>query len=414
MIENAKKILNKGFPALTHRNFRYFWTGQCVSLIGTWVQRTAQQWLVYSMTKSPFLLGILGVFQFAPTLIFSLFAGVFVDRFPKKKILLTTQTIMMTQAFLLAFLVWTGLVRYWHILLLAALLGMVDTFDIPTRQSFFIELVGKEDLMGAIALNSASVNGARIIGPALSGLLMAYLGTAFCFFLNGLSFIAVLCGLTAVKTYSAHIRERGGSVLSETWAGLKHIAGSRTLSGAILTMLAVGTFAMNTNVLIPVYAKQILHRQAAGYSFLLSAMGFGSFIGALFVSARAKRGPKKKILFGSALSICLILLLLGLVRQYYLAIIILAVFGFSSLMFMTTTNSTIQLNADDQYRGRVMSVYNLAFLGTTPIGNLYAGFVSEKLGVNFGFFACGIAALLLVAGIILVMRKKAAGHISSP
>jgi MFS family permease len=394
------------FPALTYRNFRYFWTGQCLSLLGTWMQRTAQQWLVYDMTKSPLLLGLLGVFQFGPVLLFSLFAGVWVDRFPKKKILLFTQTILMLQAIILALLVWTGSAKYWHILILAAVMGFANTLDMPTRQSFIFELVGKADLMSGIALNSAIVNLSKIIGPAIAGVIITLLGTAACFFFNGFSFIAVLIGLICIKTNESVIRPPTRRVLPDIMEGLRYIAANRLLWSAVLAMLAVGTFAMNSNVIMPVFAREVLHKQATGYSFLLSAMGLGSFIGALIVSSRSQAGPQKEVLFASAGAICIFYMVLGLVHNYAVSLILFVAIGYFTVHFMTTVNSMIQLNANDEHRGRAMSVYSLAFAGTTPIGNLFAGGITEKLGSNAGFFACGITALALLIVILLGINNN--------
>jgi MFS family permease len=403
----ATENLANSFSALKHRNFRYFWFGQCISLLGTWVQRTAQLWLVYSITKSPFLLGILGVFQFGPMLLFSIFAGPFVDRFPKRSLLIITQTILMIQAFILAFLVWTGHVQYWHILILAMIMGFVNTIDMPTRQSFIIEMVGKEDLLSGVALNSAIVNLAKIIGPAVSGIAIASLGTASCFFLNGVSFIAVLIGLFFIKTNSITNRKKSSSVFSDTLEGLRYIIASPVLLRAILIMLAVGTFAMNSDVIIPVFAKEVVHKGASGYGYLLSAMGIGSLIGAIVVSVRSKKTPSGKLLFVSAVLECLLYVGLGFVKNYWLSILFLLILGFFSVVFMTTANSTVQLNSTSEYRGRAMSVYTLAFAGTTPIGNFFAGTITEKLGSNAGFFACGFVTILCIAGILLwVLRKR--------
>lgn len=406
---NAAQLkLAHNFPALTHRNFRYFWMGQCLSLLGTWMQRTAQQWLVYDMTKSPLLLGLLGVAQFGPVLLFSLFAGVVVDRYAKKRILILTQTVLMLQAVIFALLVATAQVRYWHILILAAIMGFANTLDMPARQSFIIELVGKQDLMSGIALNSAIVNLAKIIGPALAGLTITFFGIACCFFFNGLSFIAVLIGLFFIHTDFITLRPKNEKVLIDIVEGIKYIAASKILWGAVLAMLAVGTFAMNSNVIIPVFAREVLHKGASGYSFLLSAMGLGSFIGALIVSSRSNRGPSKQTLFGSAIIICAFYMLLGAVHSYCLSLIYLAIIGYFMVSFMTSVNSTIQINSDDLHRGRAMSVYSLAFSGSTPIGNLFAGGITEKLGSNAGFFACGLIALVLLAPIMLGVRDKSA------
>jgi predicted MFS family arabinose efflux permease len=404
-LSTPRRSLANNFPALTHRNFRYFWIGQCLSLLGTWMQLTAQQWLVYDMTNSPLLLGLLGAVQFGPVLLFSLFAGVLVDRFPKKKILLFTQTILMSQAFIFALLVWSGHAKYWHILVLAALVGFANTLDMPTRQSFVIELVGKKDLMSGIALNSSIVNLAKILGPAIAGLVITFFGTVACFFFNGLSFVAVLIGLMCIKTDKFSRRPNNISLLTDVREGLKYVVSSKVLLSAVLAMLAIGTFAMNSNVLMPVFAREVLHKPASGYSFLLSAMGMGSFIGSIIVSSKSKNGPNKTVLFGSAIILCILYMIMGEVHNYLASLLIIAVIGLFFVSFMTTINSTIQLNSDDEHRGRTMSVYSLAFTGTTPLGNLFAGGITERLGSNAGFFAGGIMALLFIA-VILIWAKN--------
>ena len=377
-----------------------------MSLLGTWMQRTAQQWMVYEMTKSAFLLGLLGVFQFGPVLILSLFAGVMVDRYPKKRILLLTQSLLMLQAVILALLVWTGQVRYWHILVLAAVMGLANTLDMPARQSFIVELVGKQDLMSGIALNSAIVHLARIIGPAIAGLIITFFSMAACFFLNGLSFIAVLVGLLFIKSSESLIRSKNRGMLGDVWEGLRYIASKQVLWATVLAMLAIATFAMNTNVIIPVYARDVLHKQATGYSLLLSAMGVGSFIGALVMSGRSKFGPSNRILWGSAVIQCLFYMLLIMVHSYAVSMTIIAIIGFLNVCFMTTVNSTIQLNSDDEHRGRAMGVFSLVFAGTTPLGNLLAGSIIERFGSNAGFFACGIFALAFLVLLGLRIRNK--------
>ena len=398
------KFVNN-FPALTHRNFRYFWSGQCLSLLGTWMQKTAQQWLVYDMTKSPLLLGLLGVAQFGPVLLFSLYAGAVIDRYPKKKILFLTQATLMLQAFIFALLVITNSAEYWHILLLATIMGFANTLDMPARQSYVIELVGKRDLMSGIALNSAIVNLAKIIGPALAGIVITLLGTAACFMVNGFSFIAVLIGLFFIHTEYIPARPKDVRILDDVREGIRYIAANKILLSSIFAMAAIGTFAMNSDVMIPVFAGEVLHMQVSGYSVMLTAMGIGSFVAALVVSSKAKQGPSRKLLFGSAIVVCVFYMLLGLVHNFYLTLIILVIIGFFSVNFLTTANSTIQLNSDDSHRGRVMSVYSLVFMGSTPIGNLFAGGVSEKWGANAGFFACGFVALLFLV-IILINTQK--------
>ncbi|KUO68516.1 MAG: hypothetical protein APF77_18540 [Clostridia bacterium BRH_c25] len=407
MIKLVKSKIIYGFPVLRHRNFRYFWYGQCLNSIIYWVQTTALQWLVYSLTSSPFLLGLLGGVQFAPYLVLSLHAGVFVDRFAKKRILITTQIIMMLQPFILAILIWTNHIQYWHILALVALKGCADTLDLPTRQSFFIELVGKDDILGATALNSAVSNIARIIGPAISGIIMAFSRTFFCFLLSGMLSIPILFLLFAIKTESKHIRNITNNVVSEILDGIKYIAENKVLSGAILSMLAVGTFALNISVLIPVFAKDVLGKEAGGFSSLLSAMGIGAVIAAVYLSIKAKNKPNKKGLYGSAVLLSTFLIVLGFVHHYYLAMIALVCFGFCNSFFLVVVNSIIQLTSSDQYRGRTMSIYILAFYGTGLAGNLFAGFLIEKYGANIGFFVFGTATVICIGMILLYLRDKA-------
>ena len=253
----AHERFNNAFPALANPNFRYFWFGQSISFLGTWMQRAAQQWLVYTLTKSALLLGFLGVAQFAPVLLFSLFAGAFIDRYPKKKIIYITQTALLTQALILSALVWTGHIRYWQVLVLATIMGFANTMDIPARQSIIIELVGKKNLTNAIALNSAIVNLARIAGPALSALLMANFGASFCFLFNGISFIPAIIGLYMTNPMTNHIgNKKQEAFFTSIIEGLKYILAKPVLLAAITSMLAVGTFALNMELIFPMKKKE--------------------------------------------------------------------------------------------------------------------------------------------------------------
>ena len=392
---------------MANPSFRYFWFGQCISFLGTWMQRAAQQWLVYTLTKSAFLLWILGVAQFAPVLLFSLFAGVFVDRYPKKKIIFLAQTALMIQAFILAALVWTGHIKYWQVLVLATIMGFANTLDMPARQSFIIELVGKKDLTNAIALNSAIVNLARIAGPALSAFLMINFGASFCFFFNSISFIPAMIGLymTRPLTNNASHKKRE-NIFTSIIEGLKYILAKPVLLSAVSTMLAAGTFAMNMEVIFPVFADRALHKGVHGYGFLLSANGLGSLVGSFWLAAKSKTGPSLRVLFSSALMLSLFLIIINFTRIYSLALIVSAIIGFYSIIFMMTVNSTIQLNSSSEYRGRTMSVYTLAFAGTTPLGNLFAGSITEKYGPGIGFLMCGAVTGILVLIIIGFIRFK--------
>lgn len=398
--------LSRTFPALTHKNFRYFWIGQCISLIGIWLQTTAQQWLVYTITQSAFLLGILGVAQFGPMLIFSLFAGVLADRYPKKSIILFTQTALMIQSFLMAALIWTGHLYYWQILILAAILGLANTLDMPARQSFFIELVGKEDLTNAIALNSSIVNLARIIGPATAALLMASVGAGFCFFLNGISFIPVLIILNLIRPQTMKIVNSKDNMIKSIIDGLKYIIKKPVLTCAILSLLAVGIFTMNSNVLLPVFTVQVLLQGVNGYGFLLSVMGIGSLGGALLVASKVRKEPKQKTMFTCSLLISGLMIVVFFIQSFLLAAVTFALIGFFTIVFLNIVNSTLQLNSSNDYRGRTMSVYILAFVGTTPIGNLFAGSLAQKFGPSVSFLICGVITAIMILALICWTQFK--------
>lgn len=400
-----KRWMQNNAGALTHKNFRYFWCGQAISLIGTWMQRTAQLWLVYSITNSAFLIGLLGVFQFAPMLLFSLFAGVIVDRYPKKKILLATQTVLMIQAFIMTILVWTGTVKYWHILVLALIMGIANTFDMPARQSYFISLVGKQHLMNAIALNSIVFNIARIIGPAISGLMMKYTGMTFCFLLNAVSFIAVIWGIHKIDIDGNPpniVRQK--NVFEDIKSGLSYSVKNTLVLMTMLFMGIICTFAMNNDVIIPVLAKTVLHKGETGYSVLLSCMGAGSLIGAYTIAKSSKVGPKIKNLVISSVCIAVLLMLTGLITNYYIDMFVIIGIGFFNLRFLNTANSLMQLNSSDEYRGRVMSLYSLLNAGTTPIGNFFAGTVTQDFGALKGYFSCGAVSGILI--VILIFYSK--------
>ncbi|GLC28853.1 MFS transporter [Clostridium omnivorum] len=404
---SAKLFLKNNFHALTHKNFRYYWMGQCVSLIGTWMQNIGQSWLVLSLTGSPFLLGLVGTIQFLPITVFSLFAGVIIDKFPKKKILLFTQIVSMLLAFALSALVFTKTIKYQYIIILAFILGCNNTIDTPTRQSFTIEVAGKEDLMNAIALNSATFNLARIIGPAVGALLMAYLGAGWCFLFNGLSFIAVIYGLLQIKAVPyVRMKQKETGVLKEIIDGLKYIKGNKNLMQSILLTTIMGIFAFNYSVLIPVFTKNVLMMQEKTYGFLMSSLGVGSLIGALGVSLKSKRGPKMTAMIRSIVIVSILLICTGLTRYYYITALSLAVTGVFNIMFSTTANSTLQINSKDEYRGRVMSVYSLVFAGSTPIGNMFSGYTADKFGVSAAFILSGGIALTLLVIVVIIFRNK--------
>lgn len=402
-----EKFIKNNFPALTHANYRYFWIGQCISLIGTWMQNVGQAWLVYSLTDSPLLTGILSAVQFLPLTVFSLFAGVIIDKFPKKRILFITQSISMILALILAFLVFTEIVQYWHILLIAFILGCSNTIDMPTRQSFMIEITGREHLMNAIALNSMVFNLARILGPSIGGIILATVGAGWCFFLNGISFIAVLYGIKKIQT-EPFVRKvsKDVRVLDEIKDGLIYIKNKTLLLKTLLMVTVMGIFVFNFNVLIPVFTKQTLQMDGKTFGFLMASLGFGSLVGALTASIKGKKGPKPYIMAFAAVGSALGLILTGLSKVYYLTALFLAITGICNIFFSTTANTTLQINSSDEYRSRVMSVYSLLFSGTNPIGSLLSGAISDSYSAAIAFTSCGLSVFTLIVLINVSFKKS--------
>jgi MFS family permease len=403
-----KSRLNGSFIALRHQNFRVYLISMSISLIGTWMQNIAQPWLAYTLTRSPLLLSLVSVMQNVPMLVFSLFAGVIIDHYPRKRILLFTQTASALITLMLALLVWSGRIQYWHILVLATALGTVNSLDIPARQSFAIELVGKEDLMNAVALNSTVFNTARIVGPALAGLAMGYLGIAFCFFLNSISFSAVIICLLFIKPqHVTVIQKTTNKITSDIKNGIVYIFQSKTLLDTLVSTAIVTTFAMNFSVLIPVFTSKILNQQETGFGFLMSFMGIGSLTGALLVTMKSRTGPNRFVYNVMPIATAVLLFVTSFSHQYLLTAVILAFTGFSIVSFTSTTNSIMQINTDNEFRGRVMSIYNLVFCGTMLMGNLFTGYIADHYGADVGFAACGVLmALLLILAALFKAAKK--------
>jgi len=399
-------LTNTLFISLRHRNFRLFWFGQLVSLIGTWMQNVGQAWLVLELTHSPLKLGIVSALQFAPMLLLSFFTGPFIDYLDKRKIIIGTQVTLLLLAFTLAFLVWSGTVQYWHIVILATLLGIVNTIDMPARQAFIIELVGKEDLMNAIALNSSIFNAARAIGPALAGMLIAAAGTAACFFMNGLSYLAVLAGLLRMTVEPRQRRERPAyNILRDMGEAVAYIRNTPVVMITILLVSVVSIFGTNFNVLVPVFAKMELNRDAAAFGFLLSSFGAGALAGALAMTILSRWGPNPLFLLGGGMGLSIVLMLIGLQRSYGLTALLLALAGLSMVAFFSMANTMVQLNTADHLRGRVMTLYTLAFGGLTPFGSLFAGSVAHWLKAPLTFAIGGVmcGAVFLI---VIVKRSR--------
>lgn len=398
--------LRNPFYALRHTNFRLYWIGMGISWIGTWMQNIAQPWLAYALTDSPLLLSLVGIVQFGPMLLFSLFAGVLIDRFPKKKIIFFTQASFFIITFTLALLVYFGRVNYWHILIAATAFGLANTLDMPTRQAFVVEIAGKEDLFNAIALNSAAFNLARVVGPALAGLLMSTLGIASCFYATALGSAAMVFILFFIKPHPVQTAQNGQKkILRDIRDGLSYVRGSVPLSKTILTVLIVATFSANFNVLVPVFSKLVLGQEEAGFGLLMSCMGVGSLLGAIFIAGSSGRGPKVSVLNRCPFLIALFLICTGFTGLYACTALALAATGFFFVSFASSANSFVQLHTDDEYRGRVMSIYTWVFSGSTPIGNLFAGLITDRFGPSAGFIACGLFILALTAFLLTLYKK---------
>ena len=370
--------------------------------MGTWIQRTAQVWLVYSLTKSAFLLGLLGVFQFGPVFLCSLFAGVIIDRLPKKKLIIFTQFVFMIQSVALAYLVWINKVRYWQIAILALVFGFAQTIDMPARQAYYAELVGKSDLMNAISLNSTVFNLAKIVGPSAAGILLVKLGSAACFFINGISFIPVIYGLYKIKAKNSISERKHEKIIKEIIDSIKYIMKNDALRFTVILMIIVCIFSANSEVIIPVFTNEVLKMGASEYTFLLSSLGFGAFCGAIFMASRSKRGTNKSMLICDSVLISAAQILTYFFRQYYFISIIIVFIGFFYLTFLNMSNSTLQMNITNDYRGRVMSIYALITSGSAPIGNSFAGYIMEKAGADMGYVACGLFTLVPVIILLLV------------
>ncbi len=402
----VKRVIDQNFHALTNTNYRYFWFGQCVSLIGTWMQSIGQAWLVFTLTDSAFLLGVFAAMQFVPVTTLSLFAGVLIDKFPKKMILLITQGTSMILALTLAALVFTGSVKYEYLLIMAVLLGITNSIDIPTRQSFLIEIAGREDLMNAIALNSATFNLAKILGPALGAALLASFGAGWCFFINGVSFIAVLYGLAKIKV-EAYVRVKTSrKILGEIVDGLRYIYRNKILLQSVISALVMGIFAFNYNVLMPVYVRNVLLQDANGFGIIMASLGVGSLFGALTVSGKNRSEPRMNVMFISSVLVGLLYVFIGFSTVYVLTILMLTAVGAFTIYFSTNINTMLQVYSQNEYRGRVMSVYSMVFSGANPIGSLFCGAAITGVGILGTFKLSGALMVVLIAAVSLLFIRK--------
>lgn len=393
------------FRALRHRNFRLFLGGQGVSLIGTWMQNVAQSWLVYRLTHSELLLGTalfcsqIAVFALGPL------GGLAADRFSRHRLVILTQTLSMVLAFVLAALTLTGLVQVWHILALAVVLGAINAFDMPGRQSLLIQMTSKDDLLSAISLNSAVFNAARSVGPGVAGLLVAWLGEGVCFLLNGVSFLAVIGSLLAMRL-APFQRKAAASPWSHLVDGFRY-ARHHSDVRRVLTVMAAATFAnMPVLVLAPVFADQIFHRGSRGLGFLLAAMGVGAVIGTLGLARRAQSMNLQPIIAYSGMVMGAATIAFALSPWYALSVVIMPLIGYSVFRQMASANTTIQTLILDEYRGRIMSMYSMTIVGLGPFGSLAAGALAGRFGAPATTVLGGALAIASAAVFGFANRRR--------
>ena len=386
--------------ALRHGNYRLFISGQLISLIGTWMQSVAESWLVYRLTGSAVLLGVVAFANRIPVLLFSTVGGALADRYNRQHIVIATQVASMCLAGMLAFLTLSGLVQVWHLMAIAAALGIVNAIDIPARQSFVVQLVAREDLQNAIALNSSMFNGARVVGPAVAGVLVATVGEGWCFFGNALSYVAVIVGLLMIRVSPSPRAERPQSAFAHVAEGFRFALGSRPIRALLLLLGLVSLMGSPYAVLMPIIADQSFHAGARGLGILMGASGVGALIGALSLARRTTlRGYGRSIAY-AAIGLGTSLVAFSMAGQLWLAVALLMPVGFAMMTQMAASNTLIQSMVPDALRGRVMAIYSMMFMGMAPVGALLAGILAERLGaaptVALGGGFCIAGGLLLL------------------
>jgi MFS family permease len=406
----ARPPLHDGLRAFRHRDFRLYFTGQLISLVGTWMQSVAQGWLMHRLTESAFMLGLLSFAQFAPVIPLALWAGVVVDHVSKRRLLLGTQTLFLLQAAALAWIVSAHVVQPWMVIVLAVAYGIANTFDLPARQSIIVEMTGKEDLPNGIALNSAAFNMARILGPAVAGLMLATLGEAGCFWLNAVSYVAVLVCLAMMRgapAAAAATAAAGGRRMTMR-EGFAYAWGNRSIRHLLVLLAVISGLGFQFSVLLPVYTRDVLKASADVYGWLFSAFGAGSLVAAARMAVTRERWAlRRHLLIGLATAG---VGLAGFAWARWLPAMLgfAALAGFGLILYVSSSNTLIQLTVEDRYRGRVMSLYTLFFIGTAPFGSLFAGAVAERWGAPIATSLCAIVVLGGAVWVCFRLREVAA------
>jgi MFS family permease len=399
----------KTFSALKHRNFRLYFSGQLISFTGTWMTTTAQGWLVYQLTGSKALLGIVAAAASAPMLFLATFGGWVADRYPKRSIVVATQIFSMSLSLTMAALVGTGIVQPWHIIVLAVLSGVAMAFDMPARQSFVIEMTSREDLMNAISLNSSAFNCARIIGPSIAGLLIAQVGIATCFLVDGLSFIPVIAGLLLMRLPKKQTQiESEAGPIGQALEGFRYVWTHRRVLTILTLFTVVGIFGWSYSVLMPAFARDVLHLGASGYGILMAGSGVGALLGALTVASAGHILPTRTMALGGVWIFSAALALFAFNKNLYLGVLLLALVGFGIVLYFSTSNTVLQSIVPDEMRGRVMGIWALIFGGMIPLGSLEAGLLADFIGtpatMAIGALVCALAAFVT----LYVIRRREA------
>jgi MFS family permease len=398
------------FRSLRVRNYRLYASGQCISLTGTWMQRVAQDWLVLELSNSGTALGIVTALQFGPTLLFSLWGGVLADRYDKRRLLVFTQGSMAMVALVLGLLDVTGIVALWHVYLLAGLLGVASALDVPVRQSFVVEMVGPDDLTNAVGLNSATFNSARIVGPAVAGIMINLIGTGWVFVTNAASTLAVIAGLLLMRTSELHRAPPLARAKGQLREGLRYVRSRADLLLTMLLVFVVGTFGLNFQITLALIARDVFGRGAASYGLLSTALAVGSLAGALLATRRRER-PALRFLLTITVVFGLIEIAVGLMPTYLALALALLPAGAAALSFTTAANALVQLGVDSTVRGRVMALYLLCFMGGTPLGAPTIGMLADTFGPRAGLLGGGAACVLfaVVLGVLYARRRGVRG-----
>lgn len=391
------------FRSLRSRNFRLFFFGQAISLIGTWMQATAIAWLVWRLSHSPMLLGLVGFVSQAPSFVVTPFAGVVSDRMNRHRLVILTQFFSMLQALTLAMLMFTGWLEIWHIIALSLCMGIINAVDVPARQSFIVQMIDyREDLTNAIALNSSMFNGARLVGPAIAGFIIAWAGEGVCFLINGLSYIAVLGGLFIMRVPKYVQPAEKPAVFVHLREGFRYAFGFAPVRSLLLLLALVSMCGASYSQLLPIFAQDVLHGDSRTQGFLVSSVAVGALTGALYLAGRRSVLGLGRVIPTAAMVLGCGLIGLGLSSKLWLTLLIMPAIGLGLMMQMASTNTLIQTMVDDDKRGRVMSLYAMAFMGTMPLGSLLAGTLAHYIGAPLVVILGGICCIL---GALVFLRK---------